>query len=93
MPKFLVADYTASRRIVNPAVASLLASSQSPCYRVRQRRYPMGLLGLIILALDIVAIVDCAKSNADTGKKVLWIVLILLLPLLGMILYFLLGRK
>ena len=30
----------------------------------------MGLLGLVILALDIVAIVDCAKSNADTGKKV-----------------------
>ena len=53
----------------------------------------MGLLGLVILALDIVAIVDCAKSNADTGKKVLWIVLILLLPLLGMILFFLLGRK
>ena len=53
----------------------------------------MELLGLVILALDIVTIVDCAKSNTDTGKKVLWIVLILLLPLLGMILYFLLGRK
>ena len=30
----------------------------------------MGLLGLVILALDIVAIVDCAKSDADTGQKV-----------------------
>lgn len=50
------------------------------------------LIGLIILALDIVAIVDCAKSNVETGKKVLWIVLILLLPLVGMLLYFLLGR-
>jgi hypothetical protein len=49
-----------------------------------------GLLGLIILALDIV---DCAKSNGDIAKKVLWIVLILVLPVAGMVLYFLLGRS
>jgi hypothetical protein len=52
-----------------------------------------GILGLVVLILDIIAIVDCLKRSMDTGKKVLWIVLILLLPLLGMILYFLLGRK
>ena len=52
-----------------------------------------GLLGLIVLALDIIAIVDVAKGHGDMGMKVLWIVLILLLPLLGMILYFLLGRS
>ncbi|HVM60371.1 MAG TPA: PLDc N-terminal domain-containing protein [Verrucomicrobiae bacterium] len=51
------------------------------------------LLGLVVLALDIIAIVDVAKSNREIGMKVLWIVLILLLPLLGMILYFLLGRS
>ena len=53
----------------------------------------MNILGLVILILDIVAIIDCAKRSMDTGKKVLWIVLILFLPILGMILYFLLGRK
>jgi len=52
-----------------------------------------GLLGLVVLVLDIIAIVDCVKRSMDTGKKVLWIVLILLLPLIGMILYFLVGRK
>jgi hypothetical protein len=52
-----------------------------------------GLLGLVILALDIIAIVDVAKGGGDIGRKILWIVLILLLPLLGMILYFLLGRS
>ncbi len=52
-----------------------------------------GIVGLIILVLDIVAIVDCVKSSLDTGMKVLWIVLIILLPLIGLILYFLLGRK
>jgi hypothetical protein len=51
-----------------------------------------GLLGLVILALDIIAIVDAAKGGGDIGKKILWIVLILVLPLLGMVLYFLLGR-
>jgi hypothetical protein len=52
-----------------------------------------GLLGLIILVLDIIAIVDAVKSSMPTGKKVLWIVLVLLLPVLGMILYFLIGKK
>lgn len=51
------------------------------------------ILGLLILVLDIIAIVDCVKSDWDTGKKALWIILILILPLIGMILYFLLGKK
>jgi phospholipase D-like protein len=51
-----------------------------------------GLLGLVVLVLDIFAIVDCVKRNSDTGKIVLWVVLILFLPLLGMLLYFLVGR-
>lgn len=52
-----------------------------------------GIVGLIVLVLDIVAIVDVVKSSMDTGKKILWIILILLLPLVGMILYFLLGKS
>jgi hypothetical protein len=51
------------------------------------------IIGLIILALDIYAIVDCIQRPMDTGKKTLWILLILFLPLLGMILYFLLNKK
>ncbi|MDD2679314.1 MAG: PLDc N-terminal domain-containing protein [Candidatus Omnitrophica bacterium] len=51
------------------------------------------LLGLVVLVLDIVAIVDLMKSAKETGKKILWVILILILPLIGMILYFLLGRK
>ncbi len=52
-----------------------------------------ALLGLAVLVLDIIAIVDCLKSSASTGKKLLWILLILILPVVGMILYFLLGKK
>ena len=52
-----------------------------------------GLIGLVVLVLDVIAILDIFKSSLDTGKKVLWIVLIVLLPLLGLILYYLLGKK
>ncbi|MDD3374378.1 MAG: PLD nuclease N-terminal domain-containing protein [Candidatus Omnitrophica bacterium] len=51
------------------------------------------LLGLVVLVLDVLAIVDCIKTIKDTGKKVLWIVLILILPVVGLILYYLVGKK
>jgi phospholipase D-like protein len=49
------------------------------------------LFGLVVLILDIVALVSLLKSNADAGTKILWVLLIVLLPLVGMILYFLMG--
>lgn len=52
-----------------------------------------ALIGLVVLVLDIIAIVDAVKSSMDTGKKVLWIILVLVLPIAGMILYFLVGKK
>ena len=52
-----------------------------------------GLLGLILLVLDVYAIVKTIGSGATTGTKVLWVVVILLLPLLGLILWWLLGPK
>ena len=51
------------------------------------------ILGLVVLVFDIIAIVDVVKSSMETGKKALWIILILVLPLAGMVLYFLLGKK
>ena len=52
-----------------------------------------GILGLLILIADVWAIVNIAQSSATTGKKVLWIVLVLVLPVLGLILWFLLGPR
>ncbi len=52
-----------------------------------------GILGLLVLVLDIIAIVDVVKSSIDTGKKTLWVILIIILPVIGMILYFLMGKK
>lgn len=52
-----------------------------------------GLIALAVLILDIVAIVDIVKSSKDTGNKILWLLLVILLPLIGMVLYFLIGKK
>ena len=52
-----------------------------------------GIFGLIILIADIWAIVSTFQSPATTGKKVIWIVLVLLLPVIGFILWLLAGPK
>ena len=52
-----------------------------------------GLLGLVILALDIWAIIHVVKSNAETGIKILWILLIVLLPVIGLIIWALMGPR
>ncbi|MDH3979510.1 MAG: PLDc N-terminal domain-containing protein [Gammaproteobacteria bacterium] len=52
-----------------------------------------GILGLLILAADIWAILNIFQSSADTGKKVLWIVLVLILPLLGLIIWYFAGPR
>jgi hypothetical protein len=52
-----------------------------------------GLLGLIVLVLDIWAVVKIVQGGAETGIKVLWIVVIVLLPVLGLILWLLLGPR
>lgn len=52
-----------------------------------------GIFGLVILVLDIWAIVKTVESGAGTGAKVLWIVVILLLPVLGLLLWLLFGPR
>ena len=52
-----------------------------------------GLGGLIILALDIWAIVSIIGSGTSTGKKVLWVLLVLILPLVGFLIWLLAGPR
>lgn len=52
-----------------------------------------GILGLIVLVLDIIAIVSILGGKASVEHKLLWTVIVLLLPVVGMILYFLMGRS
>ncbi len=52
-----------------------------------------GLIGLLVLVLDIIAIVSVVAGHGSLARKLLWTLIILLLPFLGMILYFLIGRS
>lgn len=52
-----------------------------------------SLIGLVVLALCIWAILNVIKSNVDSGKKVLWILLIVLLPVIGLIIWALMGPR
>lgn len=52
-----------------------------------------GIIGTIVLILDIIAIVSVLAGRGTVGHKLLWTLLVLFLPVIGMILYFLLGRS
>ena len=52
-----------------------------------------GLFALLILIADIWAIVNLFQSQASPGKIVLWILLILILPVIGFIFWFMGGPK
>jgi Phospholipase_D-nuclease N-terminal len=52
-----------------------------------------GLWGLLVLAGDIWAIINIFQSATSNEKKLIWIVAVLLLPLLGLILWYLLGPR
>jgi hypothetical protein len=52
-----------------------------------------GIVGLLILVANVWAIIHIVQSPSSTGKKVLWVVLILLLPVLGLVLWFFLGPR
>ncbi len=52
-----------------------------------------GIVGLLVLALDIWAILNTLSAPATPGSRLLWILLILVLPVIGVILWFLLGPR
>ncbi|WP_339778384.1 PLD nuclease N-terminal domain-containing protein [uncultured Thalassospira sp.] len=52
-----------------------------------------GILGVIILIADIWAIINVFGSGASTGSKILWTILILVLPLIGLIIWFFAGPR
>ena len=52
-----------------------------------------GIIGLLILALDIWAVVNILQSLASNQRKLIWSIVVLLLPLLGLILWYFLGPR
>ena len=52
-----------------------------------------GLVSILVLILVIWALVDILKSRRDNTWKLIWVIVCLLLPLLGPVLYYFLGRQ
>jgi hypothetical protein len=52
-----------------------------------------GLFGLLVLILDVWAVVNVIQSRTSTGTKVLWVVLILLLPIIGLLIWVFAGPR
>jgi succinate dehydrogenase/fumarate reductase cytochrome b subunit len=52
-----------------------------------------GILGVLILLADVWAILNIFQSASSTGSKALWIVLVLVLPLLGVIIWYFAGPR
>lgn len=51
-----------------------------------------SLMLVLLIVVEIVAIVDALCAALPNGKKLLWIMLILFVPILGIFLYYLLGK-
>jgi len=52
-----------------------------------------GILGVLVLIADVWAILNVFQSASSTGGKALWIVLVLVLPLLGVIIWYFAGPR
>jgi hypothetical protein len=52
-----------------------------------------GLFGVLVLAADVWAILNIFQSSATTGIKALWIILVLVLPLFGVIIWYFAGPR
>jgi hypothetical protein len=52
-----------------------------------------SLWSILVLIADIWAIVNIFQSSASTARKVLWTVLVVLLPVLGFIIWLIAGPR
>ena len=48
---------------------------------------------LLIPVLWIVALVDILKNNFRENNKLIWILIVIFVPIIGMILYFIIGTN
>ena len=51
------------------------------------------ILSLLVLVADVWAIINIVQSNESAGTKALWVVLVVLLPILGLVIWYFAGPK
>ena len=52
-----------------------------------------GLIGVLVLVGDIWAILNILQSSVSNEKKLIWIIAVVLLPVLGLLLWYFLGPR
>ncbi|KAG9245335.1 hypothetical protein BJ878DRAFT_533972 [Calycina marina] len=52
-----------------------------------------GVIGFIVLILDIIVALEVLKSSRPVSHKVLWLLVVFLFPILGIILYYLFSNR
>lgn len=52
-----------------------------------------GIIGLIIFALDVWAIASIINSNATGSSKLIWILVVAILPVVGLLIWYFAGPK
>ena len=52
-----------------------------------------GIVGFIVLILDIIAWIEIFKSNRPVSSKVIWALVVFLFPIVGMIIYYLFSNR
>lgn len=75
------------------ALSVLLAGCGPNLFERLGNFWTLSCCGGVIVILDILALLELAGSERSTGDKLLWALLIVFFPLLGLILYYFFGRK
>ncbi|KLU86322.1 hypothetical protein MAPG_05336 [Magnaporthiopsis poae ATCC 64411] len=52
-----------------------------------------GILGLIVLILDIIVLIEVFKSNRTPAGKLIWGLVVFLFPVIGLIIYWLFSDR
>jgi hypothetical protein len=54
---------------------------------------PELIIAFIIFILPIIALISILRNKFEGNNKILWVFIVLLLPFIGPLLYFIIGRK
>lgn len=76
-------------------VGATVLSGCGPSNLVSGVRNPFGygVCGLLVIVLDVLALVEVWKSARSDSDKILWTAVIIILPFVGLLAYYLFGRK
>ncbi len=79
---------------VTALVVAVTLTGCGPSNLIAGLRNPFASIGTIIwVALAVIALLDLFKSNRSSGSKLIWALVIIVMPFVGSILYYLMGRR